>query len=738
MKRLILLSLFCASATFCQTAVSCNSPNTTLTGVGSTPGVAAGTNPCVSWRASYYVSSGTFSALSVQFEGAPDAGGHAGTYAAVPSACITAGSNPLTGTAEGSLLSQPVGTNACYYPWVRLRVVSATGTGTIVLRMVGAGGAIAGLTGAGGSSGATGPAGATGPSGATGPTGSAGGTGATGSTGPTGSAGATGPTGATGATGGTGNGAPIFSSVTSAGPNNTATETSVIGTVVGSTTIPANTLTSGSTIMVVVQGLFSTAAAGTLTNVVKVKCGSTVLATSGAAAFTGGLSNATWSVSLLLTAQGTGAGGAFASNGSVLANRGGTGVTANAFAFVNTSPVAFDFTTACVMDVTVTLGSAQSGFSMTATNVAAWYPGGTIGATGAAGASGATGPTGTAGATGPTGTAGATGATGATGSGGSGSGITIYSGLAGVSLTGTVFFPVGGGSIASTTESSVQTNVQSTYTISNFGTQLSAAIGAGNSAVFTWRKNGSSQAVTCTVSGTGSGGTACADTTHTFSTVATDVIDIQVVFSGTVLVTPVFTMNAQIGASSGGGGAFVPYTGWTIVNGALLSNFAGANGVGVGIVDNSSLNWRFITRALTVPYTVTATLNCTENNVTSGAQTCGLFLYDGTKVEGLECLSVSGTYCGLRVETMSNVNTDVATVAGATAGLVNWNFMTLRIQNNGTNRTFSYYSNGAFVQFFQEASGTFLTETVGGPGGLSIVSNTGFGVNNTLLYWLVQ
>ncbi len=92
----------------------------------------------------------------------------------------------------------------------------------------------------------------------------------------------------------------------------------------------------------------------------------------------------------------------------------------------------------------------------------------------------------TAGAAGPTGP---TGPTGATGSSGNANGITVYSGAAGVALSGTKFFPVGGGNAASATETDVDATIATATTFQNFGAEVSAALGGagGNSVALTIR-----------------------------------------------------------------------------------------------------------------------------------------------------------------------------------------------------------------------------------------------------------
>ena len=145
-----------------------------------------------------------------------------------------------------------------------------------------------------------------------------------------------------------------------------------------------------------------------------------------------------------------------------------------------------------------------------------------------------------------------------TGTGGGGAGLTVYSGLAGISLTGaTVYFSIGGGSLASATEASVQTVQGSAGTIGpGFGANLSAALGTtiavNNVVVLTWRKNGSGQSVTCTVTNPA---TTCTDLTHSFTWASGDNLDIQAVFTGTIAVAPIWVMNAAVSSGAGGGGS---------------------------------------------------------------------------------------------------------------------------------------------------------------------------------------
>lgn len=213
-----------------------------------------------------------------------------------------------------------------------------------------------------------------------------------------------GPVGPGGGGGGGGGSttAPIFSSTSSVGPNNTVTPTTLIGTVTGNKSISG--LTNGRALQLVVQVIANTPSGGPYTAQIDIKCGSAVLASTSALPIPASTNSAQVWIDLLLTARGTGAGGTIASNGYMSA----PGV-------VDPTPRALNFSVACMFDVVATLSSATSGFNLTATNIALSNFGGGVGQTGAAGSTGATGATGPTGATGATG-AGTTGATGPTGS----------------------------------------------------------------------------------------------------------------------------------------------------------------------------------------------------------------------------------------------------------------------------------------------------------------------------------
>lgn len=334
----------------------------------------------------------------------------------------------------------------------------------------------------------------------------------------------------------------------------------------------------------------------------------------------------------------------------------------------------------------------------------------------------------------------------AAGGGGSGGGGVL--GYSATALTlptaGTTFLAPIGGALASTTEANVTANAPAAAAISNMYVTLSAAPGTGNTIAFTFRDAGSSTAVTCTISGASA--TSCQDATHSFTPVVGDALAVQVVTTGTVVIAPAIKIIAEYGVTGGGGGgtpggsvgqwqannagsfgglagtSIIPQTGWTIRNAAVFNNFSSAQ-FGIFVLDNSSLNWRFITRALPSgsTYTIAGTIVCLATNPAVNTQTCDFGLSDGTKYENYEPFFQSGGSGGpdrLRIETITNVNTDGSTVFGITAGLTTLT-SSFCVVEDGTHRTWSHYSNGAWVQDLQEATGTFLTPTLLDVGGLS-------------------
>lgn len=131
-------------------------------------------------------------------------------------------------------------------------------------------------------------------------------------------------------------------------------------------------------------------------------------------------------------------------------------------------------------------------------------------------------------------------------SGGSSSSMVTYSATGLTVTAGTRFAPFGGGATLSTTESDVQNGIPVNATVVNLFVQQSVAIGSGNTAVYTLRKNGSDQALTCTIAGVSA--TSCSDTADSFNVAQVDLLSISVVTTGTVIVTP--NININVGLTS--------------------------------------------------------------------------------------------------------------------------------------------------------------------------------------------
>jgi hypothetical protein len=171
---------------------------------------------------------------------------------------------------------------------------------------------------------------------------------------------------------------------------------------------------------------------------------------------------------------------------------------------------------------------------------------------------------------------------------GTGAGIVTYSGPS-LAFTGTQYFPIGGGASSSTTETNVDIDSPTAVTIQNMTVQINAAPGVGNSIAFTWRKNASSQTLTCTISGASA--TSCSDTTHSFTTAALDLLDIQAVTTGTVTGTLTVVMAAQVGVSSTTSTAFSAISSGVNTGATMqVGSGAGLAPTGTGTVSANQLN----------------------------------------------------------------------------------------------------------------------------------------------------
>jgi hypothetical protein len=144
-------------------------------------------------------------------------------------------------------------------------------------------------------------------------------------------------------------------------------------------------------------------------------------------------------------------------------------------------------------------------------------------------------------------------ATAGTGIGSLGNGVAIYSGVAGISLSGTIYFPIGGGADASALPGTVNALMETGGTLKNFGASISIATGNTTSVVLTVYQNFATTPITCTITNPA---TTCSDTTHSITFAAGDTICVQAVFTGSIIVTPTFVFTSQVGAT-GASGSFV-------------------------------------------------------------------------------------------------------------------------------------------------------------------------------------
>jgi hypothetical protein len=143
---------------------------------------------------------------------------------------------------------------------------------------------------------------------------------------------------------------------------NTTTETSLIGTIVGTNTLPANFFTVGKTLRIKGYGFHSGASSPNIT--VKVKFGSTVILTTGSVA-SGNSSNTLWDIEAVITNRTTGAGGTVFGQGVYRELDG----TPKFNGMINTTATTVDTTASQVVTVTVQWGTASASNTFSFTNL---------------------------------------------------------------------------------------------------------------------------------------------------------------------------------------------------------------------------------------------------------------------------------------------------------------------------------------------------------------------------------
>lgn len=163
------------------------------------------------------------------------------------------------------------------------------------------------------------------------------------------------------------NNGTLFTQTADKTVTNTVTETTILGTGVGSVTLPANFFVAGKTIRLRIGGIYSTPAASTPSLVIKVKYGSTVVATVTTSALVAGASSLEFDTGVDITCRSTGSSGTVMVHGDIEYATGAAGTVlvdplnnAGATTTINT-------TTSNALDVTVTWDAATSTRSVKST-----------------------------------------------------------------------------------------------------------------------------------------------------------------------------------------------------------------------------------------------------------------------------------------------------------------------------------------------------------------------------------
>jgi hypothetical protein len=176
---------------------------------------------------------------------------------------------------------------------------------------------------------------------------------------------------ACGSGGGGAAGATLFSATASKTVTATS-ETTLIGTVSGSTTVPANTFTAGQLMEFYASGFYSSpVTAASLT--INFKVGGTTQITTGAVVVIPSVTNGVWRFHCGITTRTAGSGGTQIAN--CLFETTGSTLTPGEAPMQVSSAWTVNTTTTNALDLTATWSTATGSPTITSTNVAAWIPG---------------------------------------------------------------------------------------------------------------------------------------------------------------------------------------------------------------------------------------------------------------------------------------------------------------------------------------------------------------------------
>jgi hypothetical protein len=185
------------------------------------------------------------------------------------------------------------------------------------------------------------------------------------------------------------------------------------------------------------------------------------------------------------------------------------------------------------------------------------------------------------------------------GGGGGGGGTFNWAQTAFNPAANTYYAPIGGGGTVNTAEIAVSGKASSAFTIANLQFKPSAAPGTGNSYVVTLRKNGVSQALTCTVA---DAATSCQDLVNTVSVAQNDLLDWQITTAGTIAGTPTLVLMANNGGTGSTG---------TVTTVSVAT----ANGVSGSVANATTTPAITLTLGNIVPTSVAATARVTSGVV---------------------------------------------------------------------------------------------------------------------------
>jgi hypothetical protein len=166
----------------------------------------------------------------------------------------------------------------------------------------------------------------------------------------------------------------LFTATANGTCGNTAAETSIVGTGVGTMTLPANFFAAGKSIRVTVYGAYSTKSSSPGTLVIKIKLGSTIILALPATTPTANLTKVPFVIDAIITCRTTGATGTVIGQGDLFlatatAQTGVSYTLPNQGSDALTAITSFDTTASKLVDVTATWGTADAGNTISSTNV---------------------------------------------------------------------------------------------------------------------------------------------------------------------------------------------------------------------------------------------------------------------------------------------------------------------------------------------------------------------------------